>query len=164
MRLIRALLAGAAACLVASGAAGCGEAHAGTSSGVFVRVSPRTISPGTNVRITASCGDGSSSATVTSIAFGTLTMLPEGTLMTGTAFVPPSAAPGTISVDLTCRNGSTATTTLTIVGSNAVPSTATMGPHTGGGFLATGGRGMRSSALWVLGGLAAIGAEIGRAS
>jgi len=78
--------------------------------------------------------------------------------MTGTAFVPPSAAPGTIAVDLTCRNGATATTTLTIVGSNALPSTATMGRHTGGGFLATGGRGTWSGALWIVGGLAAIGA------
>jgi hypothetical protein len=118
------------------------------------------MAPGSEVRITANCADGSSSATVTSIAFGTLTILPEGSVMTGQAFVPPSAAPGTFAVDLTCRSGSTATTTLTITGSNAVPSTATMGPHTGGGYLATGGPGSRSPAVWIVGGLAAIGAAI----
>src|SRR5262245_32269620 len=165
MRRTRLLVATLGASVVLAGLGGCGVAHASTnSSGVWVQVSPGTITAGSAVRITANCGDTSNSATVTSIAFGTITLLPQGSsrssILTGTVMVPPSAADGTFAVDLTCRTGSTATTTLTVLSSTAVSPTPppTMGPHTGGGFLANGGSGSRSPQLWIGSGLAAIGA------
>lgn len=173
MRPTRALLATLGAGALLAGLSGCGVAHASTnSSGASVQVSPGTIAAGSSVKITATCGDSSNSATVRSIAFGTLTLMPQDSLLTGTVMIPPNAAAGTFAVDLTCRTGSTATTTLTILGSNAVaptaPPTATMGPHTGGGFLANSGSGSRSGSrtaqLWIGGGLAAIGAAIGVAT
>ena len=162
----RQLLATLAASVLLAGLGGCGTANANANtSGVWVQVSPGTVSAGSSVKITANCGDTSNSATVTSIAFGTITLLPQDSLMTGEVMIPPSAAAGTFAVDLTCKTGSSATTTLTILGSNAVTPTPppTMGPHTGGGFLATGGSGSgyRTPQLWIGSGLAAIGAAAG---
>jgi hypothetical protein len=157
MRSVGVLLATAGATAMLVG--GCGVAQA-NASGVWVQVSPGTISPGNAVKITASCGDSSNSATVTSLVFGTLTLHPQSALLIGQAMVPANSAPGTFSVDLTCKTGSSATTTLTVLGSTAAPTTkppATVGPHTGGGFLANGGHGSAAPTLWIIGGLAAIG-------
>jgi hypothetical protein len=141
---------------------GCGAAQA-NGSGVWVQVNPGTVAPGGIVKITAICSDSSNSATVNSIVFGTVTMQTTHTLLTAQVTVPPNAAAGTFSVDLTCRSGSTATTTLIITGSNAVPSAppATVGPHTGGGFLAGAGRQSHASTAWIVGGLTAIAAAVG---
>jgi hypothetical protein len=149
---------GAAALMVG----GCGAAHA-NGSGVFVQVSPSTVSPGGTVKITALCSDNSNTATVTSIVFGTMTMQAQSELLTARVTIPPDAAAGTFSVDLTCHSGSTATTTLTITVSSAVQTVApaTVGPHTGGGFLAGASGPSRAPAVWIVGGLTAIGAAIG---
>jgi hypothetical protein len=178
MRSTRVLLASLGAGALLAGLGGCGVASASTNgSGVWVQISPGTIQPGGNVKITANCGDNSNSATVTSIAFGTVTLLPQHTFMVGQVTVPPTAAAGTFAVDLTCKTGSTATTTLTVLGSNAVtptapPTMATMGPHTGGGFLANGGSGSgsgsssgsRTPQVWIASGVVAIGAAAGIAA
>jgi hypothetical protein len=149
--------AGAAALMVG----GCGAARA-NGSGVFVQVSPSTVSPGGTVKITALCSDNNNSATVTSIVFGTMTMQAQSDLLTARVTIPPDAAAGTFSVDLTCRSGSTATTTLTIIVSNMqTVAPATVGPHTGGGFLAGASGRSRAPAVWIVGGLTAIGAAIG---
>jgi hypothetical protein len=163
MRPIRVLLATAGASALMVG--GCGVAQA-SASGVWVQVSPGTISPGGTVKITASCGDSSNSATVNSIVFGTLTLQPQSALLIGQVIVPTSSAAGTFAVDLTCKTGSTATTTLTVLGSNVVttPPPATLGPHTGGGYLAGGGQQSHTPTIWIVGGISAVAAAIGIAT
>jgi hypothetical protein len=160
MRPLRMLLATAGVAALMVG--GCGAAQANGSS-VFVQVSPGTVSPGGTVKITALCSDNSDSATVNSIVFGTMTLQAQHTLLVARVTIPSDAATGTFSVDLTCRSGSTATTTLTITVSNAMQTAApaTVGPHTGGGFLAGAGGQSRAPAVWIVGGLTAIGAAIG---
>ena len=166
MRSMRVLLGTVGAFAILGGASGCGMALASTAaSGVWVQVNPSTISPGGTVKVTASCGDNSNSATVSSLAFGSMTLLPQASLLIGQALVPPGTAPGTFAVDVVCKTGSNATTTLTVIGSNAVPAAptrGTMGPHTGGGYLATGGHdsGSANPAAWIVGGVAAIGTAI----
>ena len=164
MRPLRVLLATAGVSALMVG--GCGAAQA-NGSGVWVQVNPGTVAPGGIVKITAICADNSNSASVNSIVFGTVTMQTTHTLLTAQVTVPPNAAAGTFAVDLTCRSGSTATTTLIITGSNAVPTAApsaapaTVGPHTGGGFLAGAGGQSHASVAWIAGGLTAIAAAVG---
>ena len=130
-RGIGALLTAAAL----SGAAGCAEAVA-NSAGIFVQVSPATVNAGFQTQVTASCGESASSATVSSVAFGSETIQPNaaGVLAT-TVTVTPETAPGTYGVRLMCPTGSQATTTLTVIGGGS-PSASVPGPGTGGGFLA----------------------------
>jgi hypothetical protein len=109
------------------------------SSSVFVQVSPSSAAPGTSVQIRASCIDNSSSATVTSQAFGNVTVQPSNAVLFAEITIPASTRPGQFNVTVTCKNGSTATTTVTIVAIiNATPTMApaTKGPNTGGGYLA----------------------------
>ena len=106
-------------------------------------MNPGTTTAGFKLSVRADCGDNSNAATVTSAAFGTLTVQPWNTLLLAEVTVPQTTKPATYEVKVTCKTGSTGTTTLTILagdqpaaGNQAPPPP---GPHTGGGFLAGGG-------------------------
>ena len=125
----------------ADAAAHGGSAPAGNRSGVFVQVSPSTASPGSSVQIRASCVDNTNSATVTSPAFGTVTVQPWNTLLLAEVTIPASTRSGRFDVTITCRTGSTATTSRddqhgAAATATAAPAPATRGPNTGGGYLA----------------------------
>ena len=155
-----ALLAGLAGCTQlqqgannasAADAAQHPNAQVPSRGGVFVQVTPTNMPPGSSVQIRASCTDNSSSATVTSPAFGTVTVLPTNNVLFAEVTIPASTNPGRFDVTVTCRNGATATTSITVTVTNAtptpVPTQATMGPNTGGGYLARhGGAGTGPSA------------------
>ena len=55
---------------------------------VFVQVNPSTAEPGFLVGLKASCTDNTLPATVESPAFGTVTVQPQGGLLTAAAMVP----------------------------------------------------------------------------
>ena len=155
-----ALVAGLSACTTlqqsannasAADAAQHPEARVASRNGVFVQVSPSSMPPGSSVQIRASCTDNSASASVTSQAFGPVTVLPTNNVLFAEVTIPASARPGRFDVTVTCRSGATATTTITIVAVNATvtptPTMATRGPNTGGGYLAQhGGTGTGPSA------------------
>ncbi|MFC0527538.1 hypothetical protein [Phytohabitans kaempferiae] len=101
---------------------------------VFVEVTPSTVQAGDQVDIRANCNGNNRGASVRSDAFGRAELRPENGLLVGTATVPDRKPPGTFDVILTCRDNSTASTTLTVVNM----SKATRGPATGGGGTAGG--------------------------
>jgi hypothetical protein len=105
--------------------------------GVFVQVNPNTIQAGFQVGINASCGEDLNPASVTSRAFGEVTLTPyQGSrFLSGSATVPANTPADEYKVDLKCANGSTATTDLFVLGM-AQP---TRGPSTGGGGTAAAG-------------------------
>lgn len=111
---------------------------------VFVEVNPSTIQAGLQVGIRAGCGEDPSPATVTSRAFGELTLSPsEGQRrLTGSATVPSGTGPGQYPVNLRCADGATASTALFVI-DMARP---TRGPKTGGGGTAAGPAGPDPSA------------------
>ncbi|MGE5827840.1 MAG: hypothetical protein ACM30G_05665 [Micromonosporaceae bacterium] len=153
MRSWRALLA-----LVGSGTlvglVVASPAQPAQAAGVWVEVSPGSVTAGSQVQLRADCGDNSKPATVRSTAFPSVAVHPQRTLLGAEARVRASTQPGTHDVTLTCQSGSTSTTTLLVFGQ---PSTAmTNGPHTGGGFLAAGGRnpGQRPAWWFAAGGVA----------
>jgi hypothetical protein len=122
----------------AADAAAHGSAPPTNRNSVFVSVSPTTAQPGSTVQIRASCVDNSASATVTSQAFGQTTVLPSNSMLFAEVTIPATATGGNFNVTVTCKNGSTATTTLTIMVTAATTTAApaTRGPNTGGGYLA----------------------------
>lgn len=148
MRSARVLLGSTGLVAVCCLGAGCAEAVA-NAAGVWVEVSPSTIEPGLGISVRADCGENTSTATVASKAFRTLTLQPRGGLLKGETTVPLTTRAGTYGVLLTCSSGATASTTLSVVKGGAPASS--IGPHTGGGFLAgtdsdgTGGAGDPSS-------------------
>jgi hypothetical protein len=135
MRSTRMLL-GIVGLLALLGAGGCGPAIAAAgarnNAGVWVEVTPATVQVGAKVAIKANCGDNSNAATVSSPVFGTLTVQPWNSLLFAEVAIPVTAPAGTHQVTVSCRTGATASTTLTVLGGTG----ATVGPHTGGGFLA----------------------------
>ncbi len=154
MRLTGVLLATAA--LMCSGAA-CTDALA-NSAGVWITVSPATVDAGSQVSIKADCGDDLNPATVKSTAFGEVTLQPTaqpaGDVLMAQVTVPPDTPKATYDVRLTCSTGSKASTTLTVLNTVTVtprPTThATLGPNTGGGFLANGsGPANRRPFVWL---------------
>ncbi|HZN76863.1 MAG TPA: hypothetical protein VFC00_34995 [Micromonosporaceae bacterium] len=154
MRALRSL----AALAVAGGTVlmGAAPAHA---VDVFVEVNPNTIQAGYAVVIRASCGDSVNPGTVKSDAFGEVTLVHQYGFLTATVTVPTNTRPRGYTVKLTCPTGSSATTTLWVVGMPA----PTRGPHTGGGWLAVGGgsdRGLGGMTL-VGGGLVVVGVGAG---
>ena len=139
-----ALFAGSAT-LLASPA----PAHAAT---VFIEVNPSTIRAGFSVSLRASCGSTANPARATSDAFGSVTLTAKDQFLVGTATVPAGKPPHGYAVNLTCATGSKATTTLWVIGATDQP---TMGPNTGGGYLADRGNG---ATMLIAGGLGAVGA------
>jgi hypothetical protein len=151
------------------GAGACGQPSATTAGGVWIEVDPATVDAGSVVALRADCGDNSVPATVTSNAFGTVTVQPDLNLLTAQVGVPAQTKQGGYDVNLACPSGSTATTTLTVGGKETVEPTTeptieptvepTMGPHTGGGFLANRGRSaLAGPVIWLIGGAGALAA------
>jgi hypothetical protein len=159
------------------GASACGQPSATTAGGVWIEVKPETVDAGSSVALRGDCGDNSVPATVTSKAFGTVTVQPDLNLLTAEVQVPAQTQEGGYEVNLACRSGSTATTTLRVSGKETVePSTGTvepstepvepstepvepsMGPHTGGGFLANRRSGLAGPEIWLIGGAGALAA------
>lgn len=133
MRFVRVLITVAMLVL----AAGCADAAA-NSAGVWVRVSPTTVSAGYHTQIQASCGESANSATVSSPAFGSVTLQPVAGVLSAKVMIPANTPKGTYDVRLACPTGSQATTTLTVLGTTLHGETPPVvpGPGTGGGFLA----------------------------
>ncbi|MFC7548845.1 hypothetical protein [Plantactinospora sp. GCM10030261] len=103
-----------------------------------VDVTPNAVEPGGRVNIRANCADANNrQASVESDAFGRVFLQPDNNVQTGSATVPGNKPPGQYPVNLTCANGNTATTTLTVVNMTK-PS---QGPATGGGGTAGGAAG-----------------------
>ncbi|MDG4829111.1 hypothetical protein O7627_07305 [Solwaraspora sp. WMMD1047] len=102
----------------------------------FVEVTPSTAQAGARVSLRANCDNSNTEqATVDSDAFGRVILRPDNGFLTGAVTIPGSRAPGSYGVNLKCQNGSTATTTLTVVNM----SKPSQGPATGGGGTAGGG-------------------------
>jgi hypothetical protein len=108
------------------------------AEGEYVRLTPSTIQAGFQDEIEAFCGDEAASATVTSDAFGLVTLKAERNPVTGQVLlkgivtIPRSTKPGSYQVLLRCPSQELATTTVFIVTSPM----NSRGPHTGGGGLA----------------------------
>jgi len=152
------LLATVALFALLGGASACGQPRATSAGGVWIEVTPATADAGSFVALRADCGDNSVPATVTSNAFGTATVQPDLNLLTAKVEVPAQTKEGGYEVKLACRSGSTATTTLRVVGSKGTAEPS-MGPHTGGGFLANRGRsGLAGPEIWLIGGAGALAA------
>lgn len=126
------------------------------ADGEFLRITPSTIQAGFQVEIEANCGDTVNPATVSSDAFGVVTITPVRDPRTGqvldrgTATIPPGTKAASYKVLLKCPSQQTATTTLHVV--NTAP--MSHGPHTGGGGLAHND----NSGLMIGAGSAAVGA------
>ncbi len=150
-----ALLASASACGVASAK----EATSTTVTGAWIQVSPGSVTAGSSVVLRANCLDNTTSATVSSAAFGAVTLAAQRSTLTGQVTVPSRTRSGTYDVKLTCRSGATATTTLSVLGAGTAP--ATVGPHTGGGFLARGMDTNTAATLWILAGSTTLAGAVG---
>jgi len=147
MRFVRVLLTAAALLL----ATACADASA-NSAGVWVRVSPTTITAGYQTQVQASCGENANAATVSSPAFGSHTLQPVAGVLSAKVTVPATTPKGTYDVRLACPTGSQATTTLTVLGTsiNGQSAPAVRGPGTGGGFLAgSDGPADRTPVIWL---------------
>ncbi len=141
-------------------ASACEQPGAAEATGVSIEVTPETVNAGSFVALRADCGDNSVPATVTSQAFGTVTVEPFVNMLTAEVDIPARTKAGGYDVNLACRSGSTATASLWVgskgptAGPTAGPS---MGPHTGGGFLANRGRsGLTNPEIWLIGGASAL--------
>lgn len=130
----------------------------------FVEVTPNTAQAGSRVNLRASCDSGNNNqATVESEAFGRVVVRPDNGFLTGSVTIPGNKAPGSYGVNLRCANGSTATTSLTVVNM----SKPTQGPATGAGGTAAGGNGGlmlagAAAVIAVIGGLWLVGMRRGR--
>jgi hypothetical protein len=125
------------------------------ADGAWIEVNPSSIQAGFQIGIRASCQDNLNPATVKSDAFAQITLLPENGFLVGAVTIPENTRARAYTVKLSCPNGSSATTTLNVIGM----ATPTHGPATGGGGTAP----KDSGPLVVAGGLAtlAVGAGVG---
>lgn len=143
MRFVRLLVALAGLFAVAA----CSPSTT-NASGVWVRVSPTTVTAGYQTQIQASCGENANAATVSSPVFGSVTLQPVGGVLGTTVTVPVTTQKGTYDVRLACPTGSAATTTLTVL-SAGHQARGMHGPNTGGGFLANGGVEHPDQSQWI---------------
>jgi hypothetical protein len=153
--MMRAYLSAFAAVAAGATAAlfwGTGPASA---DGAWIEVNPSSIQAGYRVGIRASCQENLNEATVTSDAFGEIKLAPEYGFLVGAVTIPSDKKAMGYSVRLKCPNGSSASTTLNVIGMDK----PTRGPATGGGGTASGG----SGPIVLAGGLAtvAVGAGVG---
>ncbi len=156
MRCIRILLGTVGVFALLGWASACERPRAADSADVWIEVTPETVDAGSFVALRADCGDNSVPATVTSEAFGTVTMRPFVNMLTAEVDVPAPTTEGGYDVNLACRSGSTATASLW-VGNKGPTAEPSMGPHTGGGFLANRGRsGLTGPEIWLIGGAGAL--------
>jgi hypothetical protein len=156
MRSIRVLFGTVGLLAVLGWASACQQPRESTATGAAIDVSPQTVDAGSFVALRADCGDNRVPATVTSGAFGTVTVEPFLNMLKAEVEVPARTSEGSYDVKLACPSGSTATATLRVgrKGPTAQPS---MGPHTGGGFLANRGRnGLTGPVIWLVGGAGAL--------
>jgi RNA polymerase sigma-54 factor len=97
------------------------------------------------------------------LAFGSTTVQPIDGVLSTSVVIPADTKASTFEVTLVCRNGSRASATVTIINAQA-SAPATMGPNTGGGFLANGGNGASTMTsgpfIWIAVGLGSIVAAI----
>ncbi len=146
-----------------------GHAAASLQADAWIEVRPSPVTAGRNVALRADCGTGETSATVTSTAFGRVSLHPFAGYLFSEVLVPTSTRAGGHSVSLACSNGETATTTMRVSTSATPTATRSVGPHTGGGFLARQDRGggadstgpagwLNGPATWLIGSLAALAA------
>jgi hypothetical protein len=119
------------------------------AAAVFVETNPSTVPAGDEIGVRASCDDNLNDATVTSTAFGSVTVRPSFGFLTATVRVPAKTKADNYRVRLKCPGGEGATTTLHVV-AKAQP---TRGPATGGGGTAGGDA---AAALLIGAGLAAM--------
>jgi hypothetical protein len=164
MRSFRILLGTVGVFALLGWASACERPRGANAADVWIEVTPETVDAGSFVALNADCGDNSVPATVTSEAFGTVTVRPFVNMLTAEVDVPAGTKEGGYDVNLACRSGSTATASLWVgskglaaepsMGPTAEPS---MGPHTGGGFLANRGRsGLTGPEIWLIGGAGAL--------
>jgi hypothetical protein len=156
MRSIRVLFGTVGLLAVLGWASACQQPRESTATGAAIDVSPQSVDAGSFVALRADCGDNRVPATVTSGAFGTVTVEPFLNMLKAEVEVPARTSEGSYDVKLACPSGSTATATLRVgrKGPTAQPS---MGPHTGGGFLANRGRnGLTGPVIWLVGGAGAL--------
>ncbi len=106
-------------------------AHA---AAVFVEANPSTVPAGDEIGLRASCEDNLRNATVTSDAFGTVTVAPRYGFLTATVRVPARTKADDYQVRLRCPGGESATSTLHVVAKDR----PARGPATGGGGTAGG--------------------------
>jgi hypothetical protein len=143
--LAAGLIAAAGGC--SANASRAANTEAGRVAGVWVTARPSSAAPGTSVTVRADCRDGGGTAMAKSDAFGPLALNPGGGALSGTTQVARRTPEGTYDVVLTCPNGARATTRLTVLSlapsrpsqpsqPTVDPGQATLGPHTGGGYLA----------------------------
>jgi len=168
MRPMRMLLGTVGLFALLGWASACGQPTAANAAGVFIEVTPSTVAAGSFVALRADCGDNSVPATATSKAFGTVTLEPFVNMLKAEVKVPARTKEGGYDVNLACRSGSTATasgstagvstaTTTLWVTNKAATAEPSMGPHTGGGFLANRGRsGLTGPEIWLIGGAGAL--------
>lgn len=140
---------------VALGAVLLGAAPAAAGD-TALTLTPETVQAGDVVGLEADCKDRSTPATVTSDAFGEVTLEQQRDLLTGAALVPEATLAGTYPVKLNCTGTEFAMESLTVV-SNVQP---TRGPSTGFGGTASSSGG---PILLLTGGIASIvaGAVLG---
>jgi hypothetical protein len=158
MRPIRVLFATVGLLAVLGWASACERPPQETSaSGVGIEVNPQTVDAGSFVALRANCEDNSVPATVTSGAFGTVTVQPKLNTLTAEVEIPAQINEGAYSVNLVCPSGSTATTSLQVSSKGTTTAEPSMGPHTGGGFIANRGRSLLTGpVIWLIGGAAAL--------
>ena len=156
MRSIRVLFGTVGLLAVLGWASACEHPRESTATGVGIDVTPQTVDAGSFVALRADCGNNNVPATVTSRAFGTVTVEPFLNMLKAEVEVPARTSEGTYDVNLACPSGSTATASLR-VGSKGPTTAPSMGPHTGGGFLANRGRnGLTGPVIWLVGGAGAL--------
>jgi hypothetical protein len=156
MRSIRILLGTVGIFVLLIWASACERPRAANAAGAWIEVTPETVDAGSFVALRADCGDNSVPATVTSKAFGTVTVQPLLNLLTAEVDIPAQTKTGGYDVNLACRSGSTASASLW-VGNKGPTTERSMGPHTGGGFLANRGRtGLMGPEIWLIGGAGAL--------
>ena len=157
MRPIRVLFATVGLLAVLGWASACEQPRETTASGVGIEVNPVTVDAGSFVALRANCEDNNVPATVTSGAFGTVTVQPMLNMLTAEVEIPAQINEGTYSVNLVCPSGSAATTSLQVTSKGPTTAEPSMGPHTGGGFLANRGRSLLTGpVIWLIGGAGAL--------
>lgn len=170
MRSVRRLLAviapvGLCGLAAASGAVLLpGHAVASLQAPAWIEARPSPVTAGRFVALRADCGAGETAATVTSTAFGRVSLHPFAGLLFAEVLVPASTRAGGHSVSLACSNGETASTTLRVSNRTTPTAEPSYGPHTGGGFLARQDRPGVSEATgpsgWLIASLAALAAAV----
>ena len=127
MRSIRVLFGTVGLLAVLGWASACEQPRQSTATGVGIDVTPQSVDAGSFVALRADCGDNSVPATVTSRAFGMVTVEPFLNMLKAEVEVPARTSEGAYDVNLACPSGSTATASLR-VGSKGPTAEPSMGP------------------------------------